>query len=114
MIYTESFEGIRLDIQTVYLEIGDEIKQQIRDLIMRLQRHISEITWVDAYFKRESSQSTDKRTIGVRLGIPGNDAFATATGDQWKSLLKEVEGKLRRQLRKRKKENNNTGLLSFI
>ena len=105
MIYTERFEGIKFDIQTVDLEISDEIQQQIRDMIKRLQRHISEINWVDAYFKSESSQSTDIKTVSVRLGIPGNDAFATESGDQWKTLLKRVEGKLRRQLRKRKKEN---------
>jgi putative sigma-54 modulation protein len=101
MIYNESFEGIKLDIQTVDLTVSDEIQQNIRTMIKRLQRHISEINWVDIYFKKESGQSTDIRTVSVRLGIPGNDAFATDSGDQWIVLLKNVEQKLRRQLRKR-------------
>jgi putative sigma-54 modulation protein len=101
MIYNESFEGIKLDIQTVDLTVSDEIQQNIRTMIKRLQRHISEINWVDIYFKKESGQSTDIRTVSFRLGIPGNDAFATDSGDQWIVLLKNVEQKLRRQLRKR-------------
>ena len=108
MNYTEHFEGIKLDIQAVDLTIDQEIQQNIREMITRLRRHISEINWVDVYFKSESNQSTDNRTVSVRLGIPGNDAFATLSGDEWATLLKGVEEKLRRQLRKRKKANDHS------
>jgi len=101
MNYTEQFEGIRMDIQAVDITINDELQQKIRDMITRLRRHISEINWVDVYFKKESSQSTDMRTVSVRLGIPGNDVFASDSGNHWSELLKNVEEKLRRQLRKR-------------
>ena len=101
MNYTEQFEGIRMDIQAVDITINDGLQQKIRDMIKRLQRHISEINWVDVYFKKESSQSTDMRTVSVRLGIPGNDVFASDSGNHWSELLKNVEEKLRRQLRKR-------------
>jgi putative sigma-54 modulation protein len=66
-----------------------------------LRRHISEINWVDVYFKEESQQSTDPRTLSMRLGIPGKDAFASDSGDNWFALMKNVEEKLRRQLEKR-------------
>lgn len=102
MIYTEQFEGIKLDIQTVDLTISDKVQQKIRVMIKRLKRHISEINWVDIYFKKESSQATDYRTLSVRVGIPGNDVFASDTGNHWTELLKKVEYKLRRQLKKRK------------
>jgi len=101
MNYTENFEGIKIDVQTVDLTISEELQQKIRDMIKRLQRHISEINWVDVHFKKESSQSTDMKTVSARLGIPGNDAFASDSGNHWSELLKNVEEKLRRQLRKR-------------
>jgi ribosomal subunit interface protein len=104
MIYTEQIDGIKLDIQTVDLSIDKKVQQKIRQMIKRLQRHISEINWVDIHFKKESNHPTDNRMVSVRLGIPGNDAFASDSGDQWLDLLKKVEEKLRRQLRKRKKE----------
>lgn len=101
MNYTENFEGIKLDVQAVDITISDEVQQSIRDMIMRLRRHISEVNWVDVYFNEKSGKSTDQRTVSVRFGIPGNDAFASDSGDNWITLLKSVEEKLRRQLEKR-------------
>lgn len=103
MIYTEQIEGIKLNIQTVDLKINDEVQKNIRKMIKTLKRYISEINWVDIHFKKESSQSTDHRMINVRLGIPGNDVFASDSGNHWMALLKKVEDKLKRQLRKRNK-----------
>jgi putative sigma-54 modulation protein len=102
MNYTQNFDGIKLDIQTVDLTISEELQQHVRTMINRLRKHISEINWADFYFKMEGKQSTDVRMVSVRLGIPGIDVFASETGNHWSALLKKVEGKLRRQLRKRK------------
>ena len=101
MIYTENFEGIKMDIQAVDVTVSDKLQQSIRAMIVRLRRHISEVNWVDVYFRKLRKHSIDKRTISVRLGIPGNDAFASGSGRNWIPLLKNVEEKLRRQLEKR-------------
>lgn len=101
MNYTENFDGIKLDVQAVDITIGDDVQQGIRDMIVRLRRHISEINWADVYFEDKSGKSTDPKTVSVRFGIPGNDAFASDSGDNWMALLRSVEEKLRRQLEKR-------------
>jgi putative sigma-54 modulation protein len=101
MNYTENFEGIKLDVQAVDITISDDVQQSIRDMIVRLRRHISDVNWVDVYLEEKSGKSTDPRTVSVRFGIPGNDAFASDSGDNWTALLKSVEEKLRRQLEKR-------------
>lgn len=101
MNYTENFEGIRIDVQAVDITIEQALQQRVREMIARLKRHISEVNWVDVYFKQENKQATDKRTLSVRLGIPGNDAFASDSGENWMALMASVEEKLRRQLTKR-------------
>ncbi|MEO5944403.1 MAG: HPF/RaiA family ribosome-associated protein [Ferruginibacter sp.] len=101
MNYTENFDGIKMDIQTVDITISEQLQEDIREMIKRLQRHISEINWVDAYFKMESKRSTDVRMLSVRLGIPGRDVFASESGYYWQALLKNAEIKLRRQLRRK-------------
>ena len=101
MNYTENFEGIKLDVQAVDITIADKVQQEIRDLLIRLRRHISEINWADVYLEEKSGKSTEKRSVSVRLGIPGNDVFASDSGDDFVTLLKSVEEKLRRQLEKR-------------
>ena len=102
MNYTENFEGIRIDVQAVDISIIEDVQQQIRDMIMRLSRHISEVNWVDVYFKEESKHATGNRNVSVRFGIPGTDAFATDSGINWAATLKKVKEKIRRQLRKNK------------
>lgn len=101
MNYTENFEGIRIDVQAVDITIEAGLQQRIRDMIVKLRRHISAINWVDVYLKHEGKQSTDHRTLSVRLGIPGNDVFASDSGGNWMALMASVEEKLRRQLTKR-------------
>lgn len=101
MNYTENFEGIKIDVQAVDITIESAVQKEIRDVIVSLRKHISEINFVDVYFKEESRQSTNPRTLSIRLGIPGKDAFASDSGDNWFALVKNVEEKLRRQLEKR-------------
>jgi putative sigma-54 modulation protein len=101
MNYTENFEGIKLDVQAGDIDISDALQQEIRDAIARLQRHIPKINFVDVYFTEKSEKATDARNIGIRIGVTGNDAYASDSGDNWMELLKNVEEKLRRQLKKR-------------
>ncbi len=101
MNYTENFEGIKIDVQAVDIDISSQVQQEIRDIIVRLRRHVSQVNWVAAHFADKQGKSTDPKTVGIRFGIPGNDAFASDSGDNWMALLKNVEEKLRRQLEKR-------------
>lgn len=101
MNYTENFEGIKIDVQAVDIDIDQALQERIRDMIVSLRRHISEVNWVDVYFKEEVHQATNPRTFSMRFGIPGNDAFASDSGDNWLGVMKSVEEKLRRQLKKR-------------
>ncbi|HRP91872.1 MAG TPA: ribosome-associated translation inhibitor RaiA [Ignavibacteriaceae bacterium] len=103
MNYTENFEGIKLDIQAGDIDISDDVQQEIRDTIGRLKRHVSQVNFVDVYFTDKSKKSTDAKKVGIRFGIPGNDAYASDSGDNWMALLKSVEEKLRRQLVKIKR-----------
>jgi|SRR5690554_489173 len=100
MNYSENFEGIPLDVQTGEITLTDDIQQEIREIITRLKRHTSDVNFVDVYFTDKSEKSTDAKTLGIRVGIPGNDAYASDSGDNWMELLKNVEEKLRRQLKK--------------
>ena len=67
-------------------------------MVVRLRRHFYELKWIDICFTKKSEYSTANRKISARPGIPDNIAFASDSGDNWVALLKNVEGKLRRQL----------------
>lgn len=101
MNYTENFEGIKLDVQAVDVTVNDDLQQAIRDSLSKLKRYVSEINWVDVYLKYDENLATDNRNIGLRLGIPGTDVYASASGEHWRPILKDIEEKLRKQLDKR-------------
>ncbi|MBC5992401.1 ribosome hibernation-promoting factor, HPF/YfiA family [Pontibacter cellulosilyticus] len=101
MNYTENYEGIKLDVQAVDIEISDAIQESIRKKIAKLKRHAKKIDSIDVYFKEEANQATNTKSVRMRVGVPGNDVFAQDEGDNWYQLLDNVEDKLVRQLQKK-------------
>ena len=100
MNYTENYEGIKIDVQAVDITIGDEIQLRVREMLTKLSRY-AKIVWVDVHLAIERGQSTNSKSLNMRLGVPGPDVFASDSGDEWLPLLKSVEEKLRRQLEKK-------------
>jgi len=49
----------------------------------------------------KKDKSTKQKQVSIRLGIPGNDPFASEYGDDFHALLTEVEDKLQKQLERR-------------
>lgn len=101
MEYTEKITGININVQAVDITIGDDVKENIRKSITRLGRFHDKIEWADVYLEDKKEKSTDQKQVSIRLGIPGNDPFASEYGDNFHALLTSVENKLRRQLEKR-------------
>ncbi|MFC6999821.1 ribosome hibernation-promoting factor, HPF/YfiA family [Rufibacter roseus] len=101
MNYTENFEGIRIDVQAVDITITDGLQQRVRDAITKMKRFVHDINWVDVYFKVEPNHATNTKTVSMKLGIPGEDVFASESGDEWFPIMNSIEDKLRKQLEKR-------------
>lgn len=101
MKYSEKLTGITLNIQAVDIDIDDSVKETIRKSISRLARHYDKIEWVDVYMEDKKEKSTEQKQVSIRLGIPGNEPFASDYGDDFHQLITSVEEKLRRQLEKK-------------
>jgi putative sigma-54 modulation protein len=100
MNYTENYRGIKLDIQSIDVNLSKSVHESIRGMIDKLERHAGTINFADVYLKKEENANTRDKYVKVRLGIPGPDAFAEETGDYWETTLKGVTEKLEKQLRK--------------
>ena len=104
MNYTENYKGIKLDVQSVNLDISDSEQAEIRSAIDKISRFANVINAVDVYFKHEGSGNDVTHVVGMRVGVPGPDVFAEEKGieEHWKVLLKSVTDKVIRQLQKSK------------
>jgi len=101
MNYTENYEGIKLDVQAVDFDVEPAVQERIRKLLSRLSRYFSDITHADVYLEDKGAKATEQKKVSIRLGVPGNDPFASDYGDNFMALLTNVEEKLRRQLEKK-------------
>lgn len=103
MNYTENLSGITLKIQAVDITIDEDVKDAVRKILSRLSRYYDKIEYAEVFFEDKKGKATDQKQVSIRLGIPGNDPFASDYGDSFHALLSSVEEKLRRQLEKNKK-----------
>src|SRR5690554_7823916 len=101
MNYSEKITGININVQAVDITIDDDVKETIRKAITRLSRFYDKIEWADVYLEDKKEKSTDQKQVSIRLGIPGKDPFASEYGDNFHTLLSDVESKLDKQLEKR-------------
>ncbi len=101
MHYSENLSGIKTNVQAVDINIGEDIMETIRKSITRLSRFYDRIEWADVYLEDKKEKSTQQKQVSIRLGIPGKDPFASEYGDDFHTLLAEVENKLQKQLEKR-------------
>lgn len=101
MQYTENITEIKMNVEAVDITIGEDVRDSIRKSITRLSRYYDRIEWADIYLEDKKEKSTLQKQVSIRLGIPGNDVFASEYGDNFHALLSEVEDKLKKQLEKR-------------
>ena len=101
MKYSEDLTGININVQAVDITIGDDVKDTIRQCITRLSRFYDRIEWADVYLEDKKEKSTDQKQVSIRLGIPGNDPFASDYGDDFHALISSVENKLQKQLKRK-------------
>jgi ribosome-associated translation inhibitor RaiA len=101
-MYNENYKGIKMDIQTVGIEMNDFLRLKIKNMLIKLIGFMPEVNWIDIYLKNSGKQSVNPRQVRIRFGIPGPDIIASDSGYSWKTMLKKVEKKLIRQLSKRK------------
>lgn len=101
MKYDENITGTKINVEAVDITIGNDVKDTIRKSISRLSRYYDKIEWADVYLEDKKEKSTEQKQVSIRLGIPGNDPFASEYGDDFYSLITEVERKLQKQLEKR-------------
>lgn len=102
MNYQTELDGIRMDIQTVGFDASEGLQQSIGKALQRLKRFYSgDVIAADVYMRNEETHSPSEKSLRIRVGVPGKDAFADDTGTAWEPLLRSVTDKLVKQLEKR-------------
>ena len=102
MTQNPGYEGIKMDIQAIGVEMNDYLHQRLHNMLEKVKNFFPAVNGIDVYFKKTDGQAIPPRKVKVRFAIPGPDVIASDAGHSWKPILKSVERKLIRQLKKRK------------
>ncbi|PZF74317.1 HPF/RaiA family ribosome-associated protein [Taibaiella soli] len=105
MVYTENYNGVKLDVQAVDIDISENTKEVIHEAIDKMSRHTRDINFVDVYMKDEP-HPVNSKTVRIRVGVPGEDAFADDAGEHFDPLIRSVTEKLIKQLEQKKAKQN--------
>lgn len=95
-------DPIKIDLQTTGVELNQYLERKIHGMIKKLKHLLPRAGTIDIYLRYNNEQPASPRNITVRFGVPGPDVVASDSGGRWKTVLKNVEKKLLRQLEKRK------------
>ena len=106
MTYNMNIEGIRLDIQAINFELDESFLKRIESALDRIRRfHSGDIIYADFYLKKEPNQSTNDKSVHIKIGIPGRDPFAAEKGSDWAQLLKDTTEQVIKQIQKQYKKD---------
>ena len=101
-LHANNYEGLKLSIQASGININEYIVRKIDGMIKKLRKHLPGIDWIDIYLKTTQDASRPIMAT-VRFGVPGPDVVASDSGSSWKTLLKNIEKRIMRQVEKRKR-----------
>lgn len=101
MKFTENYNGIKLDFHAE-ADLEGNVKQRILKMLDKFALHHDKIVSADIHFENQESKSTNKKKVSVRLGIPGNDPFASQEGTDFITLIGQVQDKIISQISKTK------------
>jgi|ADGO01.1.fsa_nt_gi ribosome-associated translation inhibitor RaiA len=102
MKLTQIPEGMVIDIQAVGTTLNVELERKIFSMIGRFRQYFAKINAVHFHIIQSTQKAALPRTVNVRLGIAGEDVFASDSGNNLMKILGGLEQKIVQQLRKRK------------
>lgn len=94
----KNISNISINIEATGFTLNDGLRDAINKAVGKLSRFHSRIEYVHVFLEERESKRINQKKLSIRVGIPGNDAFASDDGDDFGALLPSVTEKLRRQL----------------
>lgn len=99
---------VRLDIETVNVEIDDDFRGRVVDALGKLRRYYSgDVITAEVYMRQETYAGPNEKSMTIKYGVPGEDVVASDTGENWDHLLNSVTAKVKHQLDRRFSNSQN-------
>lgn len=78
---------MKIQIQTPSIEEHTDLKDEIHKKISKLKRYYDKIIAADVYLKPNHTSNREKKTIEIRLSVPGGDLMVSKQGQNFQECL---------------------------
>lgn len=93
---------MKWDIQTVGFNAKEELIEDVKVRVQKLEKFFDNIIGAEVYLKLIQDEQKNNKTVEIKLNIPGDDVFGGHTSETFEHSLIEAADKVKRQLIKRK------------
>ncbi|WP_247233962.1 HPF/RaiA family ribosome-associated protein [Telluribacter sp. SYSU D00476] len=106
MHYNTNIDGVQLEIHAIDFELDESFLNRIEAAVARIRRFSSvDVIYATFFLRREPNQSTNDKSVHIKVGIPGRDPFAAEKGSDWLQLLKNATEQVIKQIQKQYKKD---------
>lgn len=93
---------MKWDIQTVGFSAKDELLDNTREKVQKLEKYYNPIIGAEVYLRLEYDEHNANKKVELKLNIPGEDVYADHQSDTFEFSLNEAIEKVKKQLLKKK------------
>jgi len=94
-----------INFNYVHVSASERLEQHATKKLEKLQERYDWIVRAEVYFKKENTSSDDTGMITeIKLSVPKENLFASASEKNFESSLAECVDQVKRQLQKRKEK----------
>ncbi len=87
-------------------QVSDELQGLIEEKVGKLPTFFERIHTATVFLKEEENrrQTSNGKTLEIRLEVPGHSLYADASADSYERALADAYDKMRRQIKKYKQQ----------
>ena len=89
---------IKQTTECVNFEASESLIQEARETFADIDKYNNNITEADIYLKKLDEKSDDKVEVGIKIFVPANNVYMSATAANFKTALQELYDRMKTKL----------------
>ena len=95
---------MKTQIQAVNFSADKELEEFIGKKLDKLETYYDKIVGAEVFLKTDKNDKKNNKIVEIKIGVPGNDMFASQKSHSFESAADEATEALRRQIKKFKEK----------
>jgi len=95
---------MEIKIQPIHFDVSQQLEAFIQKKVSKLDKYHDGILFAEVVLKVIKPESAMNKDVSIKLGVPGQDFFASKISDTFEEAIDEIADALEKQLLKFKEK----------